>query len=112
VTVEATDGIGLTDQASIHFQVADPTLAIEGLAARFLLSGPALDYLQEAYVDHHGNGNGAYDLGDFRAWILAHPTLPMSASVEPTPRAAAVVVPVAPAAEGTPVSSRATGGRP
>jgi M6 family metalloprotease-like protein len=83
VTVEATDGIGLTDQASIDLQVADPTLPIAGLAAHFLLSGPALDYLQEAYVDHHGNGNGAYDLGDFRAWILAHPTLPMSASGQP-----------------------------
>jgi hypothetical protein len=115
VTVEATDGIGLTDQASIDFQVADPALPIEGLAERFLLSGPALDHLQEAYVDHQGNGNGAYDLGDFRAWVLAHPSLPLSASVEPSARASVVVVPVAPASppdSPKPARARSTGERP
>jgi M6 family metalloprotease-like protein len=112
VTVEATDGIGLTDQASIDLQVADPALPIEGLAERFLLSGPPLDYLQEAYVDHQGNGNGAYDLGDFRAWVLAHPDLPMSASIVASPRASIVAVPVAPAPEAAPARGRATGDQP
>jgi hypothetical protein len=115
VTLEAADGIGLTDEATIDFQVADPTLGIEGLAARFLLSGAAIDQLQEAYVDHHGNGDGAYDLGDFRAWILSHPTLPMSVSAEPSPRAAVVVVPaapVAPSAETRADGHRAAGGPP
>jgi M6 family metalloprotease-like protein len=97
VTVEAADAIGLTDQANIQFDVADPTLPIESLAARFLLSGPALDLLKEAYVDHHGNGNGSYDLGDFRAWVLAHPSLPLSASIVSSPRASVVAVPVTPA---------------
>jgi hypothetical protein len=96
VTVEATDGLGLTDQATLDFDVAEPTLAIEGLAARFLLSGPTLDPLQEAFVDFHGNGDGTYDLGDFRAWVLAHPSLPLSASVIASPRASIVVVPVTP----------------
>jgi M6 family metalloprotease-like protein len=111
VTVEATDGIGLTDQASLDFQVADPALPIEGLAERFLLSGPPLDPLQEAYVDHNGNGNGAYDLGDFRAWVLAHPNLPMSASIVASPRASIVAVPVAPASGAAGGGGR-TGGQP
>jgi len=112
VTVEAADGLGLTDQAIIDFQIADPMLPIEGLAAHFLLSGAAIDQLQEAYVDHQGNGNGAYDLGDFRAWVLAHPDLPMSASLVASPRASIVAVPVAPAAEAAAGSGRATGGQP
>jgi hypothetical protein len=103
VTVEARDLLGLTDQATIDLDVADPMLAIEGLAARFLLSGPALDQLQEAYVDHQGNGDGSYDLGDFRAWVLAHPSLPMSAAMITSARASIVAVPFEPAAkEGEP----------
>lgn len=99
VTVEATDAIGLSDQATIDFDVGEPTLPIASLAAQFLLSGAALDGLQEAYVDHHGNGDGAYDLGDFRAWVLAHPSLPLSASLIASPRAAIVAVPVTPGAK-------------
>jgi M6 family metalloprotease-like protein len=112
VTVEAADGLGLTDQASIDFQVADPTLSIEALAARFVLSGAAIDALQEAYVDYQGNGNGAYDLGDFRAWVLAHPSLPMSASIVASPRASIVAVPVDLAGEAVAGNGPSNGGRP
>jgi len=93
VTVEALDFIGLTAQASIDMDVAEPALAIEGLTSRFLLSGPALDPLLEAYVDYQGNGNGTYDLGDLRAWVLAHPSLPLSAAVT-TPQPSVVTIPM------------------
>ena len=99
VTLEATDAIGLTDQANVAIEITAPELAIENLAASFLLAGPPLDALQQAYVDHQGNGDGAYDLGDFRAWVLAHPSLPLSASLTPSPRPAVLVVPVTPAAK-------------
>jgi hypothetical protein len=97
VTVQALDFIGLTAQATIGFDVAEPVIAIEGLTSRFLLSGPSLAPLLEAYVDHQGNGNGTYDLGDLRAWVLAHPSLPLSAAVTATPQPSVVTIPMRPA---------------
>jgi hypothetical protein len=92
VTVEAEDSIGLTVQAQVDFGVTEPTLAWSELASRFLLEGPALGQLREGYVDHHGNGDGIYDLGDFRAWVLAHPSLPLSAAVV-QPQPSVLIVP-------------------
>jgi hypothetical protein len=97
VTVQALDFLGLTSQATIGFDVAEPAIAIAGLTSRFLLSGPSLDPLLEAYVDHHGNGNGTYDLGDLRAWVLAHPSLPLSAAVTAAPQPSVVTIPMRPA---------------
>jgi hypothetical protein len=34
-----------------------------------------------AFLDRQGNADGAYDLGDFRAWVLANPSLPLSAEL-------------------------------
>jgi hypothetical protein len=94
VTVEALDGIGLTAQATLAFDIAEPLVALTNLTSRFLLTGPGLEPLVEAYVDHHGNGNGSYDLGDFRAWVLAHPELPLSATSIPTPQPSVVKIPM------------------
>jgi hypothetical protein len=45
--------------------------------------GRPLDVNQRRFLDRQGNGDGGYDLGDLRAWVLAHPDLrlgaPMSA---------------------------------
>lgn len=81
VTVDATDDDGLTSIATLTLDVGPPSIPIEQLASPFLLSGPALSGAQATFLDQHGNGDGAYDLGDFRAWVLADPSLPLSASL-------------------------------
>lgn len=72
------DGIGLEADLSLDLIVVDPVLSIERLASPFLLSGADLDFSQKTYLDREGNGNGAYDLGDFRAFFLRNPDLPRS----------------------------------
>jgi len=68
-------------------QVDDAVIPAANLASVFLLTGPALTTAQSTYVDRRGNNDGTYDLGDFRAWILAHPGLrltePMRALLGP-----------------------------
>jgi hypothetical protein len=34
---------------------------------------------QKTFFDFSGNGDGSYDVGDFRAYLLANPNLPESA---------------------------------
>lgn len=80
-SVEATDALGLTGTAGVTLDVLTPSLSIEQLGSRFLLTGPALDGVQATFLDRQGNRDGAYDLGDFRSWLLAHPELPLSAGV-------------------------------
>jgi M6 family metalloprotease-like protein len=72
------DGIGLEADLSLDLVVLDPEISIERLASPFLLSGASLDLSQKTYLDREGNRNGAYDLGDFRAFFLRNPDLPMS----------------------------------
>jgi M6 family metalloprotease-like protein len=79
--VEATDAVGLTAVATVTLQVGPPTIPIGQLASPFLLRGAPLSSIQETFLDRLGNGNGAYDLGDFRAWVLSNPSLPLSADV-------------------------------
>lgn len=81
VTVEATDDDGLTATATLTLEVGPPSIPIEQLASPFLLSGPALSGAQADFLDQQGNVDGAYDLGDFRAWVLANPSLPLSAEL-------------------------------
>lgn len=87
LTVEVSDGIGLKAQGTITLQVDEAVIPAASLASKFLLVGPALTLPQTTYLDRRGNGDGAYDLGDFRAWVLAHPglvlTAPMRALVGP-----------------------------
>jgi M6 family metalloprotease-like protein len=81
LTVRATDAIGLTATATLTLDVARPSIPIAELASAFLLGGPALDPVEAAFLDRQGNGDGTYDLGDFRAWVLANPSLPLSAEL-------------------------------
>jgi M6 family metalloprotease-like protein len=90
VTVQALDGLGLAASATLTLDVEEPVLTVEALASHFLLSGPQLSGLQEVFLDRFGNGLDGFDLGDFRAWLLAHPALPLSAALtaptsNPTP---------------------------
>lgn len=77
--VEVSDAIGLKAQGNLIVQVDDPTIPAATLASTFLLSGPALTPPQATYLDQKGNADGTYDVGDFRAWVLAHPGLPLTA---------------------------------
>jgi hypothetical protein len=95
--VEVGDGIGLTARGDIVLQVDDATIPAANLASKFLLQGPALTTVQSAYLDRRGNGDGNYDLGDFRAWVLAHPGLALSAPMRALAAPRKVVVPVLPA---------------
>ncbi|MEQ9399588.1 MAG: M6 family metalloprotease domain-containing protein [Longimicrobiales bacterium] len=81
VTLQARDALGLVDRATITVEVTEPVLAASLLAAPFLLVGETLTLEQRVYLDREGNGNGQYDLGDLRAWVLRHPDLPLSAAV-------------------------------
>ena len=45
--------------------------------------------------------DGTYDLGDFRAWILAHPDLPLTAEVLALVGPRTVVVPLLPTVPGS-----------
>jgi M6 family metalloprotease-like protein len=86
LAVEATDAFGLTATATLTLDVDAPSIAIGQLGSSFLLGGPALDSIQQLFLDRQGNDNGTYDLGDFRAWVLADPDLPLSAVVLPPGR--------------------------
>lgn len=83
ISVQATDAIGLTATASLALHVGAPSIPLAQLSSAFLLVGPQLDSVQAAFLDRQGNRDGAYDLGDFRAWVLANPSLPLSAGLAP-----------------------------
>ena len=94
VVVEATDGLGLTATATVTLIVSAPSFPIELLAADFLLREQPLDSIQAVFADRQGNDNGTYDLGDFRAWLLANPTLPLSADLASTAEERILTVPM------------------
>jgi hypothetical protein len=60
------------------FAVSDPGIPVAQLASHFLGVGPSLSAIQLNFLDRQGNRNGGFDLGDFRAWVLANPSLPFS----------------------------------
>ena len=79
LTVEVRDAIGLLATADVTLDVGTPELGVTALTDGFFLRPGALTADQKSYLDNMGNHNGAYDLGDFRAFILANPELPMTA---------------------------------
>ena len=84
LVLEATDALGLVATAAVTFDVSAPSIPIGRLGNTFLLGSQPLDSIQALFLDHQGNRNGTYDLGDFRAWVLANPTLPLSAELVPS----------------------------
>ncbi|MFC1661758.1 putative Ig domain-containing protein [Gemmatimonadota bacterium] len=100
LTLHVMDGIGLKGDLVMDLEVVDPVIPLEQLASAFLLTGLDLELNQRIYLDRAGNRNGSYDLGDFRAFILANPDLPMSAEMR------AVVELLVPLGEMEGVSSR------
>jgi len=81
--VRAVDAIGLTATAGLHLAVAPPVIPLDRLASPFVLAGEPPTEDQLRYLDHNGNENGYFDLGDLRAFLLAHPATPAAASAAP-----------------------------
>ena len=81
VTLRARDAIGLTASAPLTVHVGPPTAGLQEMAHNFLSKGPAdpaTDPNVASFLDFQGNRDDNYDLGDFRAWILANPGHPQT----------------------------------
>ena len=100
MTFEATDANDLPATGAVTLEIASPDIPIDALTSPFLLTGPTLTEEQLGFLDYQGNGVAGYDIGDFRAWVLAHPGLPLSAVFEASPGPRTVVIPMRLATEG------------
>ena len=94
ITIEAIDAIGLPAVGGVTLEVLAPMIPIEQLASPFLLSGPPLEPAQLTFLSYQGNRVAGYDLGDFRAWVLANPGLPIVANFKSSTGPRAVVLPI------------------
>ena len=86
LALRARDAIGLEADGTITLDVKVPVLGTTQMTERFLIGSGSLTFAEERYLDRTGNGNGEYDLGDFRAYLLANPRVP-----EHTPPSASAV---------------------
>jgi hypothetical protein len=80
ITVEARDASGLVATGTITLEVGRPRMGVDALVGVFLLGTPAPTEAQRSYLDHNGNQNGFYDLGDLRMFLRANPALPATAA--------------------------------
>jgi M6 family metalloprotease-like protein len=85
------DALGLMATGVVTLRVTAPVLGVNALAAPFLRKPETLTFSQMRYLDRAGNDDGLYDLGDFRAYMLANPSAP---AVAPQTVERALVVPV------------------
>ena len=69
-TVRARDAIGLTAEGMLTLDVRSPDIPAARAAEHLLVSGASLTEAEAAFLDRQGNGDGRYDLGDFRAWVF------------------------------------------
>ena len=93
VTVQATDAIGLTDIIDIDLTVGPPEVGLQVMAEPFLGVGTGNTAL-ETFLDLQGDGDGTYDLGDFRVWVLSNPNHPVNAPAGAPPRVPASPDPI------------------
>lgn len=91
VVLEATDARGLEAGGVLVLEVAAPTLPLSDLLPPVLGGSGGPSAVERLFLDWQGNGDGTYDLGDFRAYVLAHPDLPGTA---PERASMTVAVPV------------------
>ena len=90
--IRVTDAIGLEATVGLTLRIEPPGLGAEDLVAPFLLQTGSMTSLQLDYLDRNGNGNGAFDLGDLRAFVIANPDLPMTGEFQTFER---TIVPIA-----------------
>jgi M6 family metalloprotease-like protein len=96
VTLGAVDAIGLPASGAVAFEMAVPIIPIERLTQPLLLSGPMLRPAELEFLNFQGNGTGGYDIGDFRAWLLANPRLPLSANFRSSDTPSIIIIPMRP----------------
>ncbi len=78
VTVRATDAIGLIDSVAVGLAVGPPEVGLQVMALPFMGFGVTNSALA-TFLDLQRDGDGTYDLGDFRAWVLGNPNHPVNA---------------------------------
>jgi hypothetical protein len=103
MTVQATDAIGLTGSVDVDLTVGPPDVGLQVMAEPFLGVGTTNMPL-ETFLDLQGNGDGTYDLGDFRSWVLGNPNHPVNspaAAVRALSPADAIVIPLSEGTDGT-----------
>ena len=96
LSVQATDAIGLTDSIGVALTVGPPDVGLQVMAEPFMSVGVVNSAL-ETFLDLQGNGDGTYDLGDFRIWVLGNPNHPLNASAGAAPAmapAGPIVIPL------------------
>ena len=96
VSVQATDAIGLSDSVDVAITVGPPDVGLQVMAEPFMSVGVVNSAL-ETFLDSQGDGDGTYDLGDFRAWVLANPNHPVNTLAVAAPAVApadAIVIPL------------------
>jgi M6 family metalloprotease-like protein len=86
-----TDALGLQATGTVTLKVTVPVLGVPALAAPFLRRPETLSFTQMRYLDRTGNNDGVYNLGDFRAYMMANPAAPVAAQLIDS---APLVVPV------------------
>jgi len=79
VSLRVRDAAGLTATLDLPLEVLRPALGLDVLLAPLLGTASGPDAVAREYLDRQGNRNGTYDVGDLRAYLLAHPDLPMTA---------------------------------
>lgn len=79
-TLQATDALGLRADSEVSLSVTPPVVGVDNLTGPFLLTQRSPSEAQLLYLDRSGNGNGFYDLGDLRAFLLSNPGLPMTSA--------------------------------
>jgi M6 family metalloprotease-like protein len=96
LSVQATDAIGLTDSIGVTLTVGPPDVGLQVMAEPFMSVGVVNSAL-ETFLDLQGDGDGTYDLGDFRIWVLGNPNHPVNAPAGPAPAlapAGPIVIPL------------------
>ncbi len=71
--VRARDALGLEIVREMRISVARPAFELDFLAAPYLSTGPGPSPGQQLWLDRQGNGDGAFDLGDLRAYLRGAP---------------------------------------
>ena len=84
IELHVRDALGLEANGTVTLAVTGPLIGTTVLAAPFLFQPGSLTASQERYLDRAGNGNGSYDLGDLRAYLLAHPDVPDASPAAPS----------------------------
>ena len=95
--VRATDALGLLADLTVTLSIARPAFGLDVMGAEYLGKGALLTPGQLFWMDKQGNGNGRFDVGDIRRYLVNPGQL---AAQETTGRVQAIIR-IGPAGEGS-----------